>query len=99
MEVDEVAIAMNESRGRAYASWAHDMSTVGFSSLLLPCVPGRVGVLGSTRPRDFRTGAWASPGAATSGAHAARGMGLGLMQPGCRLGEDGLVTVDLLIGR
>jgi hypothetical protein len=26
-------------------------------------------------------------------------MGLGPMRPGCRLGEEDLVTVDLLIGR
>ena len=51
------------------------------------------------RHRDFRTGAWASPGAATLGAHAAR-------EDGARpyatwlppWGRD-LVTVDLLIRR
>jgi hypothetical protein len=73
MEVDEAAIATNESRGRAYASWARDMSTVEVQ-LAPPSLCAWPGwVLGSTRPRDFRAGAWASPGAATLGAHAVGG--------------------------
>jgi hypothetical protein len=70
-EVDEAAITMGESRDRACASWAHDMSTVEvrLASPSLCACPGWV--LGSSMPRDFRTGARTSPAAATLGAHAA----------------------------
>jgi hypothetical protein len=55
------------------ASSSSDMSTVEVQ-LAPPSLCAWPGwVLGSTRPRDFRAGAWASPGAATLGAHAVGG--------------------------